>query len=115
MIREIILWIRVLLTPGCWLQNGKYSAQWDTVLREALKLHRFTEINAFRATLGPYQVWVANHPYASFTPPLTTARPSRRTILMAHDKLIADLLEEERQREVRFQMREKTLEELGHG
>lgn len=89
---------RVLLTPTCWLQNNDFCPEWDSVLNDAMARFKFKKISPYRATLGPYQVWISNHPYASFSP-LTpcdpwirdwNARPRRITILRAHDKLRAD-------------------------
>lgn len=59
--------------------------------------NKFTEIDAYNATIGDKKIWIANHPYSSFTvsqktnpfEPITT-RPSRRTICMARKKLRHD-------------------------
>ncbi len=88
---------RVLCTPTCWLQNSTYSAEWDRKLNQLMKGHRFKTLDAHRARLGPVVVWIANHPYASFTPENrhVEIRPRRITILRAYDKLVRDTFEDE--------------------
>lgn len=83
----------VLKTPSCWLQNNGYSPIWDRKFRELLAEHSFKKTSNYTADLGGICVWVANHPYASFSPygkDHADVRPSRSTILRAHDKLMSD-------------------------
>jgi hypothetical protein len=80
--------LRVLFTPSCWIQNESYNAVWDFKLNALMKSHRFTNWDGYTARIGEIEVWVANHPYASFS--YGGSRPSRATILKAHDKLIID-------------------------
>jgi hypothetical protein len=88
-------WLRVLLTPGCWFQNKPYSSAWDRKLRELLRDHDFTHIDQYTAQLGPYIIWISNHPYASMTLyQRGMGRPRRITILEAGDKFEQDLLKE---------------------
>lgn len=85
---------RVLFTPGCWIQNDhEFSQAWDVELNYLLDTYTFANFDRFTAMLGRQEVWVANHPYASFRPipsgsdlPLYI-RPSRSTILRAGDLL----------------------------
>lgn len=79
--------LRVVLTPSCWMQNGPYSAGWDMKLRRLMANGKFTPNDKFTVYIGGVQVWIANHPYASFTPCFSEARPSRITILNAWKKL----------------------------
>lgn len=90
---ELYWFLKVITTPSCWLQNYKYSVGWDKKLRELLEKEEFTEISEHYAQIGKYKVWVANHPYASFTNKYE-ARPSRRTILKAMEKLEHNLYSE---------------------
>lgn len=82
-------WLRVLFTPGCWFQQDRYSALWDKKLNELMGKYQFTDIGKYKATLGPANdIWIANHPYASFT--YRRRRPRRITILRAMDKVTVD-------------------------
>ena len=77
--------VRVLLCPACWLQNGSFSAEWDVALTDQLDRgvpFMPIEFSQLRATIGPFEVWVGNHPYASFT--CHDLRPRRATVLRAH-------------------------------
>ena len=87
--------LRVLLTPSCWVQNCSYSRMWDAHLQELIAKETFVSIGHYTAKIGGITVWVANHPFASFTPhglPFLNVRPSRATLLKAHDKLLSDVL-----------------------
>lgn len=79
--------LRVLFTPSCWFQNNGYSKDWDSDLQELMTKHQFTDRGVFTAKLGGFDVWIANHPYASFSPAGCGVRASRITILKAADKL----------------------------
>lgn len=99
---------RVLMTPSCWIQVNPYSAVWDRKLKEALRQHKFRAAfylddepkyaafanrkDEYSVWLGPYRLWLANHPYASFGLSFKGPRPSRITILEAYDRMLEDLL-----------------------
>lgn len=87
--------LRVIFTPSCWTQNGKYNKRWDKLLNELMEKNKFVLRTDHTAWLGTYCIWISNHPYASMQPyipnTLTSFRPRRITILRAHDKLIKDL------------------------
>lgn len=87
-------YLRVLFTPRCWIQSGKYSAEWDKALNNLMTTDNFDWYCERRASIGGVHIWVDNHPYASFTIQLkgVEVRPSRRTVLKAYDKLIKDTL-----------------------
>lgn len=95
--RLLIGWVRILVTPSCWLQNACYSKEWDTKLKQLIAANRFTNIGEHKAFLGGVEIWIDNHPYASFTPRNLgpKVRPRRATILWAHDKLMRDLYTDE--------------------
>ena len=93
--------LRVLFTPGCWLQQNFYSAEWDAELRQHIQSNRpFLLICEYTAKIGGRDVWISNHPYASFSLMITKGnyyrltgfRPKRITMLEAHDKLMSDTL-----------------------
>ena len=91
--REFLLWLRVL-HPRFWVQNYPINHVWDAKLRSLLKTETFVKENLCICKIGPHLVWVENYPYASFRPIGLAVMPTRRTRIMAHDKLVKDLLKE---------------------
>ena len=93
--------LRVLFTPACWVAHKKYSADWDMELNVLLANYKFKYTDEFTASLGGTEIWISNHPYASFSKwerdvdTNSKPRPKRITMLRAMDKLTADLAEEE--------------------
>lgn len=86
---ELKWFLKVLFTPACWVQNYPYSKDWDEKLKRLLEERRFVNVTYYTAEISGHVVWIANHPYASFSlyrEPLV--RPSRRTILKAMEKLV---------------------------
>ena len=90
-IQYIINNAKFLFMPHYWILNNSYSYIWDMKLNILLKKSKFTNIIRYTAYLGKTKIWIANHPYASFTPyhPNTTnyGRPSRHTIHNAKKQL----------------------------
>jgi len=82
----------VITHPSCWLQNYGYCKEWDDELNRLMREQRFVNITRCTANIGGHEVWVANHPYASFTLRRHDVRPSRTTIYRAQKKLMRDLL-----------------------
>lgn len=82
------------LHPRYWLMNHQFNRDWDNWLNEQMDSGSFEAISAHTARIGGRIVWIENHPYASFTNygEGIRVRPSRRTIIRAHDKLIADMV-----------------------
>ena len=76
-------WLLVLLNPACWVQNDDpFSPEWDAELKALIKAGvEPTENTGYEMKLGPYTIWIENHPYASFR--CGKFRPSRATILRA--------------------------------
>jgi hypothetical protein len=84
-------WLKALFTPGCWIQLGTYSPDWDAELNRLLMEHQVERTGNYTARIGRRVVWIENHPYASFRPnDFDQARPKRATILKAWDRLIRD-------------------------
>lgn len=88
-------WLKVLIKPSSWMQLAPFSCAWDKALIHVIRNHRFTMIRDGRvAKVGTYQIWVANHPYGSFTPRDTglpeDVRPRRSTILWAYECMMQD-------------------------
>lgn len=81
--------LQFIFMPHYWLMNESYSAAVDKKLNELLDKHYFTDFTNYTACLGDYQIWISNHPYASFHfyNPRIELRPSRLTILKASKHL----------------------------
>lgn len=93
--------IKVLLTPRCWLQNSKFLKDWDQELLARIKQgykFKLTDFGGYSADIGGEEIWIENHPYASFTTGKNgkgyefgsdehNIRPARTTILYARDVL----------------------------
>jgi len=90
-------WLRVLLSPSCWLQQHPYSEEWERRLRSLLGNEPFTNFGRHTAEIGGHTVWIANRPYASMSTYGTgvQVRPARATILEAHDWLATSLVRAE--------------------
>lgn len=56
-------WYRLL--PKYWTQNYPTSDAWDKELNEALDRYSIRNANGYTAMVGPFEVWIANYPYAS--------------------------------------------------
>ena len=91
-------WWDYLTSPRSWcfIVIRPYSREWDNRLLELMAEHKFVRTGDHTATLGGLCVWVANHPYGSFTPyrPKLEIRASRATTMLAMRKLISDTLPE---------------------
>lgn len=86
----------VLATPSCWVQNQRYSHKWDKELRQLMARYKFEPVDKFTAMIGGKEVWIENFPYACMRPCKSNRRPSeirpsRRTILLAYRKYVADV------------------------
>lgn len=94
--RHLPDFLRVLLTPSCWVTSDPYSPRWDDVLTRLMRDHTFeiSKDGGHTAKLGPATLWVSNHPYSSFMPyegfDLAHYRASRITTLRAGDKYLKD-------------------------
>lgn len=85
------------LKPSYWVQLKPFSGAWDKRLNDLMDSEMFTKCDQYTAELGGVEIWIANHPYSSFTPYQSTGlpevRPRRRTIARAYDKLMNDLFQ----------------------
>lgn len=86
--------MRVLFTPSCWITVKPYSSAWDLQLRALMEKHTFKRVDGYTAMLGHLEVWIENHPYASFNMYGVRAMPSRATALYAMDKYYQDVVGE---------------------
>jgi hypothetical protein len=83
-----------ICAPGYWLRNYPCSKEWDRLLNRLLDTEKFVYVDEFTAKLGGVEVWITNHPYASFrpyAPERLEALPARRTVLRARRKLLLDI------------------------
>lgn len=78
--------------PDYWMMNYPYSEQWDKELNELMDKYPFRYISDFDAKLGAQEIWIENHPYASFRPDSRPICPSRMTIVRAKRKLDRDTI-----------------------
>lgn len=81
--------------PFALIRNNPTDMAWDRKLNELMKQYKFTERTECRAKLGPYEIWVANHPYSSFHSHQNgnipnDVLPSRFTAMKAWKKLNVD-------------------------
>lgn len=71
--------------------NGQYSPSLDKELNELMRTNQFEYIDHYEAKIGNKRVWIANHPYASFTKTSGDGRPSRLTIVKARRNYLNDI------------------------
>lgn len=94
-VSDLFIWIKIIFNPQYWSMNEPYSSEWDKKLRDLMKEHTFRDLGntGCSAILGNEEIWIANHPYASFTNGFNkeSGRPSRLTIYKAYKKLIKDM------------------------
>ena len=85
----MIYWkLKALFTPSCWIQNQCYCELFDAWLISQLdKKEVFKDITIFGAcfasVIGGRELWIENHPYASYRPTRSGFRASRATTLRA--------------------------------
>ena len=89
--REFLLWLRTL-SPRYWVQIYPTDYVWDAILRNLLETETFVKETQCTCQLGPYSVWTSSHPHASFRPDGMSILPTRRTRILAQEKLVRDLL-----------------------
>jgi hypothetical protein len=79
-----------LFKPSYWIMIYPYNKEVDTLLNKLLDNFEFSKITEFNANLGETELWIENHPYASFRimhPDISNFRASRKTILRAKKAL----------------------------
>lgn len=85
-----------LITPTCWITvGGPFNRNFDKWLNDCIdKKLPFENVRECSAKIGGVELWIENHPYASFTPygeRRELVRPSRATRLRAHHHLMKEL------------------------
>jgi hypothetical protein len=79
-------WLAVTVNPRYWLRNYRTSRVWDREVRRLIATSApVTRKSPHTAQFGPHDVWIANHPYASFTlyGVAPEVMPTRRTVRLA--------------------------------
>lgn len=77
--------------------NHPVDMRWDKKLNELLDNNKFVKRDKYTVELGDTNLWVSNHPYASFTlydrkrGTVGEVRPKRMTIYKAWKKLKKDI------------------------
>ncbi len=83
--RRLINWVRSF-HPRYWIRNYATSQGLADEINRLLDSGvEFTEIGVHRANLGHLNLWIQNHPYASFE--RHGCMPDRRTVIRASDAL----------------------------
>ena len=98
--KDLKLRLKIFFNLSYSTMNYKYSKEWDLRLNQLMNEHSFTRISDHSAYLGDTELWISNHPYASFVEMGETflirddqrVRASRLTIYKAHKKLEQDKL-----------------------
>ena len=66
--KYLLQFLFIILNPFYWHQISRVNPILDLELNILLKNGtKFTNINTHTAQFGPFILWVANHPYASFS------------------------------------------------
>jgi spore maturation protein CgeB len=98
--KDLKLRLKIFFNLSYSSMNYRYSKEWDLRLNQLMNEHNFTRISDHSAYLGDTELWISNHPYASFVEMGETflirddqrVRASRLTIYKAHKKLEQDKL-----------------------
>lgn len=101
MFKDLLLTLSILVRPNYWLMNQPYSPTLDKWFLENMHSQTFQPVHTYpdREHYDVYfgnpkkNVWVENHPYASFTVKFRNEsyRPKRITIMKLRKKLIREL------------------------
>lgn len=84
---RLVAWVNYTINPRYWVMDYPYSKELDSEISRMLKNESFEFCDGYTALIGGKEIWVTNHPYASFRPRRLHARPSRKTIYFAMKKL----------------------------
>jgi len=79
--------LKILLTPNCWLRNYGYCKHLNKRILKELKNPIFTEVREHSATINGLQLWVSNYPRAYGTTYKGQLLPSRYTVFKLRDAL----------------------------
>ena len=81
--------LRILLTPTCWIRNHGFNKSLDGWMRKALENPQFSNLTSHRVTLNGKEFWIENYPYAYayLTKYKLMGLPSRSTVFDFADAL----------------------------
>jgi len=55
-------YMRIILTPSCWIRVGSTDKAWDSLVQEQLKNPVFTNNKEFTVELNGVELWIGNYP-----------------------------------------------------
>ena len=86
---NLYYFIKVLLTPTCWLRNSPTSRHWDASVLENLKSPEWSDLQKHTVKLNGKTIWISNYPYASCTDhrAIREFMPSRITVFKFFDAI----------------------------
>jgi len=92
--KRIIDYIWVLFNPKYWIRLYPYNSQIDKMLLRKMQFYPFVKENKYTVKLDNINLWIANHPYASFTVQIgeTEYSPARRTVHKLWEKFAKEIL-----------------------
>lgn len=83
-INHIRRFLKIFITPSCWLRNHRTNRKWDKVLNEMLDNPEFSkEYSNYTIFLNDVQIWIANEYYAACHPyngPMKNRLPKRTIV-----------------------------------
>lgn len=85
----LVMFFRVMATPGCWIRNRLTNKEWDRKVLDLLEKGQFSEVGQYTVKLGGEQIWVKNYPYEFGYNAYTTGTgmPSRSTVFKLKDAI----------------------------
>lgn len=80
----------IISHPSYWTNVETINPQFDSILKKLLdEGTMFTQIGSYRAQFGPFELWIENHPYASFKmADGGSVAPARFTRKLLMDRLV---------------------------
>ena len=66
-VNEIKYFLRIFVTPHCWIRNHRTNSHWDKFIRQNLINPEFTRATGYTIELNGTSIWIGNYPYASYS------------------------------------------------
>lgn len=61
-------WFAVTINPAYWVRHTSISYNWDAIIRNLIENDVPVQyVDSCTVKIGDFEVWTANHPYASFS------------------------------------------------
>lgn len=92
-----------LFRPRHWSRGHPTNLKWDAFLLDAVKSGGILPVDQYTVLIGGVEVWVGNHPYASFTPYRSSVKvmPTARTVDILTDIILEKVVHDASQKETR--------------